>query len=121
MDKKRVTVFWMHETERAGILPLLESQQGVTEKFAVGEMDDQEIAQAEALGAVVQEQRPTPSRAQPSHAPPQHDSFGFLAPLRLLGVADFGIPDQVDYYALDLDRPLLPEVRTALEQAGATI
>jgi subtilisin family serine protease len=119
---KRVTVYWLHHTERDAALPLMTTVDTQTDSFAVGEMDDDNIAKAEAAGAIVQERRPPPVR----HAAPvlrqRMSGFGFaVAAAAPVAAEDEGVPAEVDYYTLDLSIPLVDEMRKALEAAGATI
>jgi serine protease AprX len=119
--KKRVTVYWVHESEREAVLPLLSTVGNPTESFAVGDIDENDIAKAEAAGAIVQEQPPPPIRRR---APPPRQSisaFGFAMAAAPQAVQDEGVPAEVDYYTLDLSVPLVEDVRTALAAAGAEI
>jgi serine protease AprX len=118
---KRVTVYWVHETERNAVVPLLTNVASQTESFAVGDMDEADIPKAEAAGAIVQEQRAAPNRAAPPKPRLRSNAFGFAVAAVAPSLDDAGVPAEVDYYALDLSVPLVDQVRAALEGAGATL
>ena len=121
MATKRVTVFWLHEEERNAVLPLLSVVGNPTDSFAVGDIDENDIAKAEAAGAIVQEQPPAPDRRRPLPPRQSISAFGFAMAALPQAPVDEGVPAELDYYTLDLSVPLIEEVRAALETAGATI
>ncbi|MBV8369948.1 MAG: S8 family serine peptidase [Candidatus Eremiobacteraeota bacterium] len=122
MAKKRVTLFWLHDEERDAVLPLLSSIVGKpTQSFAVGDIDENDIAKAEAAGAIVQEQQPPPVRRVAPSPRQSISAFGFAMAAAPVPAPDEGVPAELDYYALDLSVPLIEDVRNALQTAGATI
>ena len=94
--------------------------------MVVGYMSDEDIGEARAQGLVVQIQPPPPDRT-PKVVGLQ-DALGLRAALGVRLVQERGIEDpapevpaEIDYYALDLDHPLIEQTRTSLENAGASI
>ena len=121
MATEHVTVYWVHETERNAVMPLLSSVVSQTDSFAVGDIDEADIPKAEAAGAIVQEQRAAPNRAAPPKLRMRSNAFGFAVAAVAPSAGDDGVPAEVDYYTVDLSVPLVDAVRAALENAGATL
>ena len=122
----RVVVFGMHEPELEAAEKLV--QNGTTaNQMVVGYMSDEDIGEARAPGLVVPVSAPT-ARPNAQSGWPSESALGLRAALGVRLVQERGIEDpapevpaEIDYYALDLDHPLIEQTRTSLENAGASI
>ncbi|RSK38920.1 S8 family serine peptidase [Hymenobacter perfusus] len=121
MAKKRVIAYFMHETEQAAALNMLESAEG-TESFVVGNIDEIQIDALRQQGLVVQEQLPVINRDAPAAGTKMRsDRFSVRsreADAGLEGMTsgekDDQYPQVIDYYKVWLNSPLLENLRTEL-------
>ena len=122
MAKKNIIAYFMHEDEKEAALRALTSAE-VTDSFAVGDIEENQIDALRRQGVLVQE-RPTHPRAFEGFtpAPPRLQAALSLedasAPVKLFPDA---VPAAIDYYNLKLNGPVLESWREQLKNANVTL
>ena len=117
MARKRVIAYFLHESDRDEILGRLTSVE-MTDSFAIGDIEEEDIAELQNQGIVVQPQAPLAEQSPRSAAL----SFGSRE-----GSDDSSerfpdaLPAEVDYYLVRLNGPLIESWRQQLEAAEATL
>lgn len=117
MARKRVIAHFMHETEESQVVPRL-TDSTVTPGFAMGEIDEAEMAQLERQGIVFQE----------LDAPPQPPLRTRDSQVRMTAATPGAVWEPQlgatsapsNTYFLTLVGPLLPRWRTDLESLGVS-
>lgn len=126
MAVKRVIAYYMHEFERDTAKKLMPFAE-VTDSFAIGEVDENDIPKMQDAGLIVQEQFPVPPPDQAADS-----TRGIRAARRLMSLAagtpasslaadTVAIPAPVDYYFIRLRGPLVESWRKQLEGLGITL
>ncbi|MGH9875830.1 MAG: S8 family serine peptidase [Pyrinomonadaceae bacterium] len=116
MARKRVIAHFMHEYERGDVLSQL-SQTIVTDGFAIGDIDEDQISDLEKKGIIFQEFE---QKSQPSlvdAAAEERVMTMSLLPTTLIpeSVPPVESPSSINTYYLTLDGPLLAQWRSELE------
>ncbi len=126
MAMKRVIAYYMHEREQSEALRRMSAPE-VTDSFAIGEMNDNDIEALRRAGLIVQEQQAAP----PPEEVPQEVLPGIRPHLAMAGVAteepifrravEEAHPAAVDYYLVRLRGPLLEVWRDKFAAIGVTL
>jgi serine protease AprX len=115
MARKRVIAHFMHESEAAQVVPRL-SDRVVTAGFAVGEIDEADMAELERRGIVFQEVEEAP---RPRLGAPAARARVSMAAADAAAAPPPGAPPAPsNTFYLTLSGPLLAEWRTQLEGLG---
>src|SRR5918992_2858462 len=112
MAEKRVIVHFMHEDEMNEAVQTVRTAQA-TESYVIGVVDENEIAELEAKGLIVQTLEPPSAREEtPTTRAPQRRGRGPRAAAAPppLEIDDTG----ANFYLVGLSAPLLEEWREAL-------
>jgi serine protease AprX len=128
MALKRVIAHYMHETEAMQVVPQM-SDCVQTEGFAIGEIDEDKMAELAQQGIIFQEVTPpTPTPLRSPEASERVAAAAWDAPLSAgnqfsfdtvaFDSAPFEAPSSINTYYLTLGGPLMPDWRTKLEQLG---
>jgi serine protease AprX len=123
MAKKRVIAYYMHETERDAAIKRMTSPE-VTDSFAIGEIDDGDIATLRKEGVIVQEEpvaRAEPPASLPALGGTRAASAADSGEVFRSGVLDDAVPAVVDYYMIRLSGPILEKWRKQLEAIGTEL
>lgn len=128
MAMRRVTAYYMHETERSAALPHFVDPQ-VTESFVTGEVDEAAIPALRGDGLIVQDESPPPPDGEelPARVSDLQGSARPGAPG--VGAArgatafrfDDAVPAAVDFYAVRIHGPLLEARRQRLAALGVEL
>jgi len=123
MAKKRVIVYYMHETEQAEAARLMPFAE-FTESFAIGEMDENAVNTLRKEGLIVQEQPVASSHIAEALEGSLHmataASVPGESPSEEIG-AKKGSPSLIDYYLVRLRGPILEEWRQKLAASNVTL
>jgi serine protease AprX len=121
MAKQRVIAYFMHESERYAAEQVLTSAQ-VTDSFAIGEMDDAQVAALRKQGVIVNVE---PSFVTPDVPPapptPGTAAFAFGLTASAQKAFDDAVPQPIDFYTVQLAGPLMEPWRQQLEKTGVRL
>jgi serine protease AprX len=122
MAKKRVTAFYMHEAERNAAESVMTSTLA-TDSFAVGEIEESDIARLQAQGVIIKEDTlpTTEEGATVSSFRQSPSTFSFAAGKVAELALNDALPAAVDFYTIVLRGPLLEPWRQRLDAAGITL
>ena len=122
MAKKHVTAYYMHESERNAVEKVITSAV-TTDSFAVGEMDDAEIAKLEKQGITINVEPAEGASEEPSGAAfaAPASTFAFTSAPEEETAIDAATPRPLDFYIVQLSGPLLEPWRQQLQSVGVTL
>ncbi len=122
MALKRVFAYYTEEKEQRATEALLQSAE-ITDSFAVGDIDENDIEKLRSAGVIVREPT-TPKAAVEAGGPMMRESslsFGIGAGGAPAAVFDEALPAEVDWYVIQLRGPLLEAHRTQLAALGVEL
>lgn len=125
MAKKRVIAYYMHEREQYAATQLMSSPE-VTDSFAIGEVEESEIAGLRAQGVIVVEPPAEPAEepSEDAGAGPATRTRSVRGPQMAIAVPpslEEAVPAPIDYYYVRLRGPLVESWRQQLESAGVRL